>query len=202
LLRIISPSTLFIDGENFIYKLETVIKEHKLDRNKVDLTAIQFDTLFTTSLKDFKVSKKIFYAAKLHVYPETKKQSEKLIKFQRKLRNTLVKQGFKFIIAGNVRGQKVGNKTVFREKGVDVRIAVDLVSQACDKKIKTAILCSSDSDLQPAVKELRKRNVKVVYLGFKINPNRGLIATTDKTILFNDSEIIEAVGIKRDSLKK
>lgn len=85
----------------------------------------------------------------------------------------LEKQGFEFLIAGNVRGQKVTvdgkTKIIFREKGVDVKIAVDLVSMAADKIIKTAILCSSDSDLQ--------------------------LYTTDATVVFRDAEILKACGI-------
>ena len=104
------------------------------------------------------------------------------------------------LIVGNVRGQKVTidgkTKIIFREKGVDVKIAVDLVSMAADKLLKTAILCSSDSDLQPAVQEARKRGVNVVYLGFGFQPNKGLMYTTNATVVFRDAEILKACGIK------
>ena len=82
----------------------------------------------------------------------------------------------------------------FLHKGVDVRIAVDMVTLACDKKMDTAILCSSDSDLQPAVYELKKRKVKVVYLGFEIKPNKGLAYSADRTILFRNQEILSALS--------
>src|SRR3990167_8310536 len=183
---------LFIDGENFIYKLEDVLREKRIDKGTIDLTLINFNTLFNIPLKDFKPGRKIFYAAKLRIYQETKKKSEQLIKFQRKLRNALVTQGFEFIIAGNVRAQKIDGKLVFKEKGVDVKIAVDMVSLACDGKLDTAILCSSDSDLQPAIEEVRKRKVKVVYLGFETNPNKGLMYTTNKTILLRNLEIFNS----------
>src|SRR5690606_936121 len=140
-------------------------------------------------------TRKIFYASKLIYHPKTKDKSNKLISFQRYLKTNLQKQGFEFIIAGKVRGQEVtiDNKTkvIFKEKGVDVKIAVDLVSMSADKTIKTAILCSSDSDLQPAVQEVKKRGVKVIYLGFGFQPNKGLMYTTNETILFRNSEIIK-----------
>lgn len=188
-----SDTVLLIDGENFIYKLEDVLREKKVDKHNVDLATIDYNKLFEIPLKDFKPTKKIFYAARLRMNEETKKKSEQLIKFQRKLRNTLIKQGFEFIIAGNVRAQKVDGKLVFKEKGVDVKIAVDMVTLARDGKLKTAILCSSDSDLQPAIQELRKRKTEVVYLGFELNPNKGLTATTNRTILFRNSEIMELI---------
>lgn len=182
---------LFIDGENFINKIEDVLEDKQTA--KVDLATINFNKLFEKPLKKFNISRKIFYAARLSIHPETVKKSKELIKFQRKLRNNLINQGYEFVMSGNVRGQKVGNKIVFREKGVDVKIAVDLVSLACDKKLDTAILCSSDSDLQPAIKELRQRSVEVVYLGFELNPNKGLTYTTNRAILFRNSEIIETI---------
>ncbi len=191
-----SNTVLFIDGENFLHKIEEVLKMQRIKKQKVDMAKVDFTKLFTQTLENLQVSRKIFYAAKLHVHPETKEKSENLVKFQRKLRNSLLSQRFEFIMAGNVRGQKVGNKIIFREKGVDVKIAVDLVSFAADKLITTAIICSSDSDLQPAVQELKKRNVEVIYLGFEINPNKGLAVTTNRMILFRNSEILAACGVK------
>jgi len=71
------------------------------------------------------------------------------------LKTHLEQQGFEVILSGRVRGQMEygdsGKKVlVFKEKGVDVRIAVDMMATACDKKADTIILGSSDSDLQPA----------------------------------------------------
>lgn len=187
-------TVLFIDGENFIYKLEDVLREKRPDKSKLDLNTIDFNKLFEKPLEGFKISRKIFYAAKLRPHPETKKKSEELIAFQRKLSNILKKQKFEFILAGNVRAQKIDGKLVFKEKGVDVKIAVDMVSLSCEKELKTAILCSSDSDLQPAIQEVRRRNTEVVYLGFELNPNKGLTATTNRTILFRNAEIIKVLS--------
>ncbi|MEK7182710.1 MAG: NYN domain-containing protein [Patescibacteria group bacterium] len=188
-----AKSVLFIDGENFLHKVEDVLKEEGIDKNKVDLTLVDLDKLFKEALKSFSVSRKIFYASRLHLHPDTERKSKELIKIQRKLKNNLLRLGYEFVIAGNVRAQKVNGKTIFREKGVDVKIAVDLVALACDKKLDTAILCSSDSDLQPAVKELRTRGVEVVYLGFETNPNKGLTYTTSRTILLRNPEVIAAL---------
>lgn len=188
-----SKCVLVIDGENFLHKVEEVLKERGIDKNKVDLASIDLSRLFKEPLKGFTLSRKIFYTARLHSHPSTKRKSEELIKLQRKLRNHLVKQGYEFVIAGNVRAQKVDNKVVFREKGVDVKIAVDLISLACNGKLDIAVLCSSDSDLQPAIKELRDRGVEVVYLGFETSPNKGLTYTTNRTVLLRNPEVIAAL---------
>lgn len=187
-----AKSVLFIDGENFLHKVKEVLKEEVIDKETIDIALIDLDKLFEEPLKGFAISRRIFYASRLHFHPETKKKSLELITFQRKLRNSLVNQGYEFVIAGNVRAQKVGDKLIFREKGVDVKISVDLVAFACNKKLETAILCSSDSDLQPAVAELKQRGVEIVYVGFETNPNKGLSYTTNRTILLRNPEVVEA----------
>lgn len=100
------------------------------------------------------------------------------------------------ILAGRVRGhiEKCikGHETLtFKEKGVDVKLAVDMITLACNKELETAIIGSSDSDLQPAIRELRKRGVERIYLGFENSPNKGLTFTTNRTILIRNSEVIE-----------
>lgn len=60
-----------------------------------------------------------------------------------------------------------------REKGIDVKMAVDLIIGALDDKYDTAILVSSDTDLVPALDLVRYRfNKKVEYVGFSISENR------------------------------
>jgi len=86
---------------------------------------------------------------------------------------------------------------VFKEKGVDVKIAVDMVSSSCDKKTKEIILASSDSDLQPAIKEVRARKIMCVYLGFESQPNKGLSYSTNRTILIRNSEVLEFEKIQK-----
>lgn len=185
---------LFIDGENFLHKTVDALREAGVQKQKIDTNRLNLSSLLKDVLSGYTITKKIFYAAKLRMFEETKEKSRTLINKQRILKQNLEKQGFEFLIAGNVRPQVVTNnrkKTyIFKEKGVDVKIAVDLVSLSCDKKIDTAIICSSDSDLQPAITEVKKRGVKVIYLGFENSPNKGLTYTCSKTILFRNSEIL------------
>ena len=192
---------LFVDGENFLFKVEDCLKEQGISRKDVDLTEIDLSSLIKMSLPKYKVKNKYFYSARLRVFEDTREKSLQLIKRQRILKTNLEKQGFEFILAGNVRPYEFKSdgkrKIVFKEKGVDVRIAVDLVSLACDKQIDTAILCSSDSDLQPAVSEVKKRGIKIIYLGFESSPNKGLTYTTDKTVLFRNHEILQVVPKKK-----
>ena len=189
---------LFIDGENLRHYIEDVLKENR-HKDKT-ISDIELPKLLNNVLKGLKINDRTFYSAKLHIYqgyPKYIEKSKDLIRKQRILKTKLEKNGFEFVISGHVRAfrVKVDGKevVVFKEKGVDVRIAVDLVSNACDKKVDTVVLCSSDSDLQPAVKEARARGLKIIYLGFEINPNKGLMYTTNRSIIIRNSEILEAL---------
>ncbi len=188
---------LFIDGENFLYKIEDALTSQGIDKIKVSIENIDLKRLFKLAFPDLKIDTHNFYSARLQFHKQSAKKSKELILKQRVLKTNLEKQGFEFILAGNVRPQLVKvdgkSKTIFKEKGVDVRIAVDLVSLSCDKSIDIAILCSSDSDLQPAVAEARKRGVEIIYLGFENSPNKGLTYTTNRTVLFRNNEIAQVV---------
>ena len=190
---------LYIDGENLKHYLKDVLLNSGIKEEETNVEKLDLNTLFDAPLKGLKISKKRYYSARLRIYPEypeTHKKSKELILKQRVQKSNLENLGFEYIIAGNIRPQKVKTdgktKIIFKEKGVDVRIAVDMVADSCDKKIETAILCSSDSDLQPVVKEIRQRGTEIVYLGFEISPNKGLSYTTNRTIIIRNSEVLDA----------
>lgn len=188
---------LFIDGQNLKGKIQEVFSFAKLP--DPDWGSYDYSGLFHQVLNGIQVDGRYFYSAKIGEHEKTVRKSRELIEAQRILKTHLESQGYKFIISGRVRGQlskdeKGKERLVFKEKGVDVRIAVDLVSMACDKIIQQAIIASSDSDLQPAIKELRKRNIPTIYLGFERNVNKGLTFTTGRTILIRDAEVMKFQG--------
>lgn len=76
-----------------------------------------------------------------------------------------------YIIRGHIR--QIGK--IFTEKGVDVRIAIDLVEGAYEKRYDRAILISSDGDLAPAVEMVTRKGKKVEIVGFAHKPSYALI---------------------------
>jgi len=204
-----AKTILYIDGENLKHYLKTVLMNKGIKEQNINLENFNLQKLFESPFKEIKISEKRYYSARLrqyNEYPQTLKKSQELILKQRIQKTNLEKLGFTFIISGNVRPQKFKadgkTKIVFKEKGVDVKIAVDLITEACDKKVTTALLCSSDSDLQPAVKEARKRRLEIIYIGFEIKPNKGLTYTTNRTILIRNSEVLDAYRQSQLPLKK
>jgi uncharacterized LabA/DUF88 family protein len=87
-----------------------------------------------------------------------------------------------------------------REKGIDVKIVTDLFIGAMDDKYDTAIIVSSDTDLVPAIDQVRHRmKKKVEYVGFSIedaaSPDNStkttlaLMSRTDKQRVFVESDL-------------
>ncbi len=78
-----------------------------------------------------------------------------------------------------------------REKGIDVKLATDLIVGAVDDQYDTAIIVSSDSDLIPAIDWVRlRKKKKVEYIGFSVldeknpkNSTRPLLSLINKTDL-------------------
>ena len=192
-------TVLFIDGENLKGKIKIVFRGE--GREKPIWPSYDFKGLLDRVLKGITIDRKVFYFARIKEHEDSKKKSKELIEEQRLLKTHLEAQGFEVILSGRVRGQmEVGRDRnpvlIFKEKGVDVKIAVDMVSLSCDKKIREIILGSSDSDLQPAIKEVMERKVNCIYLGFETQPNKGLSYTTNRTILIRNSEVLEFERIK------
>ncbi len=182
-----------IDGENFKGKIKAVFNEAK---KKPVWHEYDFKSLFDKVLNGISLNRKVFYFARIKEHEGSKEKSRQLIEEQRLLKTHLEKYGFEVVLSGRVRGQvEVGYKgkqiLVFKEKGVDVKIAGDMVSLSCDNKVKEIVLASSDSDLQPAIEEVRRLKVNCVYLDFEAQPNKGLTYTTSRTILIRNSEILE-----------
>ncbi len=184
---------LFVDGENFRFKCRDVFIDAGI--TNVDWSKFDLNGLLGQVLTGLTIDKKRYYAAKIDTHPASVAKSRQLQELQRGLKTHLEKSGYEFILAGRVKGQDETDArgrvfTIFKEKGVDVRIAVDMVSMAADGVLGTAILASSDSDLQPAIKELSKRYKKVIYVGFERGLNKGMSYTTFRTITIRDAEVL------------
>ena len=89
------------------------------------------------------------------------------------------------------------NDGVFHEKGVDVKIAVDLLVGAYENLYDTAILISSDTDLIPAIQKVKQLGKEVEYIGFSHKPSYGLIKNASETRLLTKNEIEQFQTVKQ-----
>jgi len=112
------------------------------------------------------------------------KKSEELVKGQQKFFTNIQKDGF-VIKRGRI--MPLGN--VYKEKGTDVKIAVDLIVGAVDNIYDTAILVSSDTDLIPAIRYIKYKKKKLEYVGFAHAPSLGIQKYADFSILLLPRDI-------------
>jgi len=74
-----------------------------------------------------------------------------------------------------IRGHIQNFNGVYKEKGVDVRLALDIYKLANENIYEKAILISSDSDLIPAVRMVQAQDKEIEYIGFSHNSSIALI---------------------------
>ena len=112
-------------------------------------------------------------------------KSKNLVSGQQKFFTNIQKDGF-IIKRGRI--MPLGN--LYKEKGTDVKISVDLIVGAVDNLYDTAILVSSDTDLIPAIRYIKYKNKKVEYVGFAHTPSLGIQKCADisKLLLLEDVE--------------
>lgn len=171
---------IFIDGGNFFH---LVLKKLDIEEDK-----FLFDDFVKFLANNREVVGKRYYIGTVREKEGDKKSIEKMSK-QTKLFTVLKNNGWdvktsklrtrteRIKIDDRVSNyQELKRKKVYeielttmREKGIDVKLATDLIVGAVDDKYDTAILVSSDSDLIPALDWIRTRkHKKIEYIGFSI----------------------------------
>ena len=76
------------------------------------------------------------------------------------------------------------------EKWVDVRLALDIVRDARDKKVDIIFLFSNDTDILEAIKDAQSHGVQVFHCVFKVDSqvyalNIALSVNADKRLILN-----------------
>src|SRR3989344_6219180 len=111
-------------------------------------------------------------------------KSEQLVYGQQKFFSKLENDGFKI-----KRGRIMPIGKTYKEKGTDVKIAIDMIIGAVDDIYDTAILVSSDTDLIPAIQYTKYKKKKVEYVGFAHAPSLGIQKYVDFSILLLPRDI-------------
>ena len=138
---------VYIDGSNFYNYLKD--KEINFPKGtKFDFKAF---VDFLVGNKRECVSKR-YYTGVFRNLDGTDK-SKNLVRGQQKFFSNLKNDGF--VIK---RGRIMPIDKTYKEKGTDVKIAVDLIVGAVDNLYDTAILVSSDTDLIPAIRYVKYKD--------------------------------------------
>ena len=185
---------VFIDGENFRQNLASVLAEKQAITDKdlffeYDIPGLLKDVL---GRNDLEIR---YYASAIKTprgYTPTKailKQITKINERMRKWVAMLKRQEITYIKAGNLKvkeGKKCprcrAKSEQLQEKGVDVRIALDLFEASLGKKTTQLAVVSSDTDLCPAYHKAKSHRTKLFYICFASRVNRAVAAICDETV--------------------
>lgn len=156
-----------IDGSNFYYKLKKL--------GFKNLSKFNFEK-FTSYLasQEKRPSKLNGYYIGIVREEVGNPKSIELKKGQDKFLAKLAKQPFTI-----KRGYILKSGREYFEKGVDVQIAVDMCMKAARDEYDQLILVSSDTDLIPAIREVKSLRKTVEYVGFGNSPSFALIRFSD-----------------------
>ncbi|MBT9131742.1 NYN domain-containing protein [candidate division NPL-UPA2 bacterium Unc8] len=77
----------------------------------------------------------------------------------------------------------------YHEKGVDVRLSVEMIRFARENKYNIAYLVSSDTDLVAAVEEVRSIGKTIQYVGIPKGQSYGLSSVANNVRLLRLEEI-------------
>jgi uncharacterized LabA/DUF88 family protein len=192
---------VYVDGQNFLYKAADVLIKSGKITEKQELHAISLRKLLEQLLKENDIEIR-YYGTKLKKHrhtPEIEAKSRVMIDSQRRLRNSLTRQRIIFVESGKLKvrdGDKCkqcGTRDLhFQEKGVDVKIAVDIVLDSHISKIAKMVVVSSDTDLLPAIGAALEKDKHIIYVGFSDKLTNALLNTASETQIIRDPEIIEA----------
>ncbi len=192
-----TPANIYIDGENLFYQLVDILTREGLIKERTELHKIDLIALFLAAVKDNQRPVNVrYYGTKLHVISsmgeEVLAQSKKMIEQSSIWRAWLKKQKIEFVTAGNLKARKRGENIVFQEKGVDVRIAVDMVQAAYQHQSLHFVIVSSDSDVIPALRIVKERGHKITYVAYRSKLNRAIVANVDNTVTYSKEDIIRS----------
>lgn len=172
---------VFIDGSNLYFKLRTLVP------HKMDFIRYRYRDFVLSLLEpDERLTYAGYYVGVVRDTKRTQNHEKtvELLKNQQKLFDQLRHQDLQV-----VKGYLLERDGRYFEKGVDVRLAVDIVTMAQAKKYDVGIVISSDTDLIPAMQAAQKLKRRIVYVGFEHQPSLALIRQADRSRLLTRREV-------------
>ena len=166
---------ILIDGSNFYFKL----KDLKL-HNLVEFNFGKFAKFLATTRK---IAGARYYVGR--VRQDGTAHADKLLANQQKLFANLTRNKFKYVL-----GYILKSDGEYREKGVDVNIAVDMLVATYEDLCHRIILVSSDTDLAPAIKKIREKGKIVEYVGFSHKPSVGMVSFCSESRLLTKEDLL------------
>jgi len=173
---------VFIDGNNFYNRLKALCFES--GKKRYSLSDFNYKAFCEQLVNPNTLQEIRYYLGSLERQGNDK--TEKMYADQQRFLAKLQTQGVSTIL-GQIIKHPDGS---YHEKGVDVRVAVEMIRLAREDNYDVAYLISSDTDLVPAIEEVLSLEKQLHYVGFPKGQSFGISkAATDITLLrFQDIE--------------
>lgn len=152
---------VIIDGSNFYHGSKNLCPE-------VHLTNFEYRK-FVEKLIGIK-NPRILYCVGEIKREVGNKKAESMYAQQQSLFYNLEKQGIEIY-----KGFMLKSDGKYHEKGVDVKMAVEIVVGALKNEFEKCFLVSSDTDIIPAILEAKKVKKKIIYVGFEEKLSRAMV---------------------------
>jgi len=168
---------VFLDGSNFYHRL----RDNELDLKQ--LLGFNYKRLAEWLAGGRTIVHCIYYVGLVRKENGNSK-SEELVRNQQKLFANLKNQGWEIKT-----GFMMVHDKDYKEKGVDVKLAVDILDMAYQNKYDTAIIVSSDTDLIPGIERAKELGKKIEYVGFSHKPSLAIQRYASLTRLLGKNEL-------------
>ncbi|MDP3975389.1 MAG: NYN domain-containing protein [bacterium] len=185
-------AVVFIDGGNFYFRLRDLTSTFE---DRPSLLSFPFMRFCDWLVRPHQLVAVHYYIGALKRQRGNQK-SEKMYADQQKLIATLREQKVSVILGHVIQHPDKS----YHEKGVDVRIAVEMIRLAREDRYDVAYLVSSDTDLVPAVEEVRLLRKEVCYTGFSRSQSFGLTKASSDTRLIRSEEVLPFFTKSEESL--
>src|SRR3989338_4030646 len=159
-------AVIFIDGNNFYFRLKDLTASMP---GKVRLLDFNYHSFALWLARENTLVEIRYYLGAIKRQLGNSK-SEELYANQQKLFANLQRQNIVLRLGQLIRHDDKS----FHEKGVDVRLAVEMIRFARENTYDIAYLLSSDTDLVAAVEEVQSFGKKVQYVGATKHQSFGL----------------------------
>jgi uncharacterized LabA/DUF88 family protein len=170
-----NKNLIIVDGSNFYHRLKGLGLRNVMEFNYQKLQQLLVN-------EDEEILCK-YYIGAIRENPSSERV-QYMFKKQRQLFNRLENIDWTLRLGHLLKTDR------YREKGVDVLMAIDMVTGACEEEYDEVILISSDTDLIPAIQKVQSMGKKVRYVGFKGKPSYALIRNCDSHRLLTRDQLL------------
>lgn len=197
---------VFVDGENFRQNLTKELLEKHLIKSfdtiyKYDVVGLIREALMVDDLEIWYYASEVKKPKGYRVDPEVWAQMKKIERKATRWVPMLKEQGIEYIKAGNLKPRltkkcrKCGfEEEILQEKGVDVRMALDIFEECLKPECEEIAVFSSDVDLCPVFRKAHQHWTRVRYICFADRLNQAINVICYKTMAISPNMIKKHFG--------